>query len=247
MSLSFLSGRGRLYLIAFCSILSPAAGAAAAVVPSPLSWGLAALALLAGGIAGLVSKVPAFLVGKPLVSPALALTFGTGAAVLVEQAFQQPEGLARASTLMVAVVLSGLAGKPLPMPGPSSAQAALKVLAVVVLGGLVGCSARQSPGVLGEGAFTFKTTPTVPIEKCLELADKQSRAESISLGLTAASGSGAVLASFLAIFLESKAATATSALVSAGAAGGALYADRRAAGLDELLALYGCPRPVRQP
>jgi hypothetical protein len=248
MSLSLLSGRGRVYLIAVCSLLSLAAGAAAGVVPAPWSWALAAAALLTGGVAGLASRVPAFLVGRPVVPPTVAVALASVSAVLVEQAFSGPEGMGRAALLALAVTCAGLAGKPLQLPGAGAARPTLQVvLAMVVLGGLAGCSASQSPGVLGGSAFTFKTEPTIPIEQCLELADKHSRAESVSVGLTALSGGGAVLTSFLVFFLESKAASATSGLVSAGAAGGALYAKQRASGLDELLAIYGCPRPFRQP
>jgi hypothetical protein len=246
MGLTFFSAPGRTYLIAICSVFSVAAGAAAGVVPSPWSWALAAVALLTGGVAGLASKVPALLVGRPVVSPTVALACATVSGVLVDQATATPEGFGRVALLAVAVIFAGLAGKPLPLPGAAQAGKALS-LVLVVLSVATGCAAPRASGVLGGDAFTFKTAPTVPIEQCLELADRQSRVESFSVGLTALSGGGAVLAGFLALFLESKAATATSAMVSGGAAGGALYAEHRAAGLDEVLALYGCPRPVRQP
>lgn len=240
---SMLSGSGRAYLIAFCSLLSVAAGAVAGVVPSPWSWAIAALALLAGGVAGLASKVPAILEGKPYVSPAVAVAFLTISGVLVEQASTAPEGLYRAALLAVAVVFAGLAGKPLPGPGATQAGKALPLLLVVFAVGAQGCaSPAATPHALGPSPFTFKAEPSIPIEKCLELAERQSKAESYSEGLTWASGAGGVVTGFLAIFVAPKVATATSALVSTGAAGGALFAGHRASELDELLALYGCPR-----
>lgn len=139
MSLSLLSGRGRTYLIAVCSLLSLAAGAAAGMVPAPWSWALAAGALLAGGVAGLASKVPLFLVGRPWGSPASALALASISAALVKQSFSGPEGMGRAALLALAVACAGLAGKPLQFPG-AAGQSALKVLALVALSGLVGCA-----------------------------------------------------------------------------------------------------------
>lgn len=108
------------YLITICSLLSPTLGALASVTPSPWSWCLAAGALLSAGVAGLVSKVPVFLVGRPLVSAGLVVPLLTISGVLVEQAFASPEGLGRAALLAVAVLCSGLAGKPLPSPAPAA-------------------------------------------------------------------------------------------------------------------------------
>lgn len=233
----------RYALILFCAILSPAMGAVASVAPPPWSWVAAIAALLAAGVAGLVSKVPAFLVGRPLVSPALALAFFTVAGALVDQAMATPEGLGRAGLLSAAVLCSGLAGKPLPTPGAHAGKVLPLLLLALLSARCVPPSSR--PAVLNPNPFTFKTDPTIPIERCLDMAERQSKAESYEVGLTAVVGGGAVLASFLAIFLENKVATATSSLTTAAAAGGALYANRRAAGLDKLLATYGCPRPLR--
>lgn len=119
MSISVLSGRGWTYLVAACGLLAPLLGAMASVTPSPWSWCCAAGAVLAAGVAGMVSKVPAFLVGRPLVSAGLVVPLLTLSGVLVEQAFASPEGMGRAALLAVAVLCSGLAGKPLPSPAPS--------------------------------------------------------------------------------------------------------------------------------
>lgn len=148
---SFLSGRGRMYLIALCSLLSVAAGAAAGVLPAPWSWAIAATALVLGGLAGLASKVPTFLVGRPLVSPAVAAACVAVAGVLFDQATVAPDGLGKSLLLAGAVVFAGLAGKPLPMPG-SAAQSALKVLALVVLTSMVGCSTGPRRAGLVEAA-----------------------------------------------------------------------------------------------
>lgn len=110
---------------------------------------------------------------------------------------------------------------------------------------MMGCVRAQAfPKVVGPDPFSFGAAPPVSPLWCLAVADKLSQTESAGAALTYAAGGGAVLAGFLALFLESKAATATSSLVSAGAAGGALYARHRAEGLDEMLSTYGCPRTV---
>ena len=91
---------------------------AAGVVGAPLSWILAALAVLCALFAGVSGfQVPLFTIGRPLVKASWIAPLGTVAALLVEHAHSLPDGYMRGALLTAAVVCVGLAGIPLPSPG----------------------------------------------------------------------------------------------------------------------------------
>ncbi len=109
-------------------VVAPALGTVALAVPPPWSWTAAALAVLAAAGAGLAATVPPFLVGRPLVSPALAGALGTLSGYLVHRAADAPDGWPRAALLAGAVLCAGAAGVPLSAPGAAKAAPLLVAL-----------------------------------------------------------------------------------------------------------------------
>jgi len=110
------------------AVLAPVLGAVALAIPPPWSWTSAALAVLAAAGAGLATRVPTFLAGRPLVSAPLATALGTLSGYLFQASLNAPEGWPRAAFLTGAVLAAGAAGVPLPSPAARALPPALAAL-----------------------------------------------------------------------------------------------------------------------
>lgn len=227
----------RTYVIALCSLLSPLLGALASVVPPPWSWVLAALALVSAGVAGLVSKVPAFLVGRPVVSAVLAGPLAVLATVLADQALATQDGLERAGMLAVAVLLSGLAGKPLPSPGAPTAAALRLVPLLLFVSSLAGCATSFRPAG-GAGAFGFRLTPG----QCAQLQKERRSYRAAESTSVYVAGAGALVSALALAVSDEKTAPAISTGVALAAGGVSAFTNSQVSDLDQELAVGGCGR-----
>jgi hypothetical protein len=153
------------------AVLAPVLGALALAVPSPWSWTAAALAVLAAAGAGLATRVPGFLVGRPLVSAPLAGALATLSGYLLQQSLSEPAGWIQAAFLAGAVVCAGVAGVPLPSPRAARALpplllllAALPAQAQTVLPCSSACPERYyfetQPCTAGTCARSYAPLPT---------------------------------------------------------------------------------------
>lgn len=86
----------------------------AGVTPYPWGWVLAIVAVACGLLAGVNVRVPVWLEGRPIVRGSFATVAGTAVASLVPLFAAAPDSTERGAILLAAVVLSGLAGVPLP-------------------------------------------------------------------------------------------------------------------------------------
>lgn len=109
------------------AVLSPVLGAVALAVPSPWSWTAAAFSVLAAAGAGLATRVPEFLVGRPLVSAPIAAALASLSAFLAHEALTS-QGWIQAAFLTGATICAGVAGVPIPPPRSARALPPLLVL-----------------------------------------------------------------------------------------------------------------------
>lgn len=229
--------RRRAQIVAILSLLAPILGAVASAVPSPYSWICAVGSVLAAGAAGLASKVPTFLVGRPIFSGTLATSVGAIGAILLDQAMSAPTGtLERAVVLAVAVVCFGLAGKPLPAPGARVASS----LAVLLLAGtlLQGCATSYRPRDTGPTAFSFQLSP----EQCAQLKKERRGYRATERTSVYVAGAGALVSALALALSDEKSAPAISTGVSLAAGGVGAFTSSQVSDLDQELADGGCGR-----
>lgn len=88
------------------------AGFAAGLVPWWYNLALAVVSIVAAGAVNMLSKVPSFAVGRPLVSTGTASTLLLAGGALGQWALTLPDGWMRGLAVGGSVLCFGLAGKP---------------------------------------------------------------------------------------------------------------------------------------
>lgn len=103
--------------------------ASSSLVQPPWSGLVALVAVACGLLGGAAVKVPAFLVGRPILRGSFPVALSPLVYFLAEHAVSAPDSLERGASLLVAVALSWLAGIPFPQPGQRPAADVSEVVA----------------------------------------------------------------------------------------------------------------------